>query len=105
MKSHDKFNMLNPSVTVDNFDVNRIALVKPETYVPLIVDANASLSLASTFQPRNGSWTGWSVRFRGVQGKARRGEAQWSFHCNELQRRPAPPELRTPPRRDVSPNG
>ena len=25
-----------------------------------------------TIEPRNGSWTGWSVRLTGVQGKARR---------------------------------
>ena len=35
-------------------------------------------------QPRNLSWTGRSVRFCGC--RARRNDAEWSFHSKELQR-------------------
>src|SRR5574340_1201940 len=39
-------------------------------------------------QPKSGSWTGWSVRFLGC--RARRNDAEWSFHSKELQRSHVP---------------
>jgi len=38
--------------------------------------------------PKNISWTWWSVRF--LRRRARRGDAEWSFHSKELQHRHAP---------------
>ena len=45
------------------------------------------LSTEQTVQPRIRSWTRWSVRFS--ECRARRKDAEWSFHSKELQRRHA----------------
>ena len=50
--------------------------------------------------PRNLSWTGWSVRFLGC--RARRNDAEWSFHSKELQHRHAPQKPHTPPRSELT---
>ena len=81
----DEVNSIPPSYTGGNIDNWRIG------------------KGATMYYPRIGSWAGWSVRLWGC--RARRDEAEWLFHSNELQRRPAPPEPCNPPCSDVSPNG
>jgi hypothetical protein len=51
-------------------------------------EALQTKGLIQGFQPKSGSWTGWSVRFLGC--RARRNDAEWSFHSKELQRSHAP---------------
>ena len=50
--------------------------------------------------PKSGSWTGRSVRFLGC--RARRNNAEWSFHSKELQRSPVPQKLFSPPRSELT---
>ena len=52
------------------------------------------------YHPKPGSWTGWSEWFLGC--KARRNDAEWSFHSKELQRSPAPQKLFDLPRSELT---
>ena len=49
-----------------------------------------------TRHPKTGSWTGCSVRLWGC--RARRNDAEWSFHSKELQRSHARPQPCNTPR-------
>jgi hypothetical protein len=47
-----------------------------------VVDMSDNGKIADVLQPGNLSWTGWSVLLLGC--RARRNDAEWSFHSKEL---------------------
>jgi hypothetical protein len=58
------------------------------------------ISRISSNYPKSGSWTGWSERF--LRYRARRNDAEWSFHSKELQRSAVPQKLFNPPRSELT---
>jgi len=76
-------------------------LILSNNMVYLDSDVHQFIMNAQLFlEPKNGSWTGWSAWFSGR--RARRNDAEWSFHSKKLQRRHAPRKPCNPPRSELT---